>query len=56
MSMPFDVAPDVDASTLRVAQLRTILQAHGLAVPGHARKSALVAAFEEHVRLSLIHI
>ena len=52
--MPFDVAPDVDASTLRVAQLRTILQAHGVVMPGHVRKAALVAAFEEHVRPHLV--
>ena len=52
-SMPLDVTRETDASSLRVATLRVILQDYGIVVPGHARKSALVAAFNEHVRPKL---
>lgn len=51
--MPPDVTRDTDASSLRVATLRVILQEYGIVVPGHARKSALIAAFNEHVRPKL---
>ena len=51
--MPLDVTRETDASSLRVATLRVILQDYGIVVPGHARKSALVAAFNEHVRPKL---
>lgn len=51
--MSVRLGPDTDASTLRVAQLRAILHEHGVVVPGKERKSALVAAFNEHIRPTL---
>ena len=40
----------IDASKLRVVDLRSILVDFGVPVPRNARKAALVEAFEEHVR------
>ncbi|WFD17981.1 hypothetical protein MCAP1_000192 [Malassezia caprae] len=49
-----DVDPQVDAATLRVVDLRRILQSHRVSVPSTARKATLVEAFEKHVRPALL--
>lgn len=49
-----DVDPHVDAASLRVVDLRRILQAHRVPVPSSARKAALIEAFEQHVRPALL--
>lgn len=49
-----DVDPQVDAATLRVVDLRQILQAHRVPVPSTARKAVLMDAFEKHVRPALL--
>lgn len=48
-----DVDADVNASALRVADLRAILRAHHVSTPKSARKADLVDAFEQHVRPAL---
>ncbi|PKI85904.1 hypothetical protein MVES1_000543 [Malassezia vespertilionis] len=40
----------IDAATLRVPELRALLQEHRVAVPSGARKAALVDLFDSHVR------
>ncbi|WFD21886.1 hypothetical protein MEQU1_000545 [Malassezia equina] len=49
-----DVDAQVNAASLRVVDLRRILQAHQVPVPSTARKAALIDAFEKHVRPALL--
>ena len=48
------IGADVDAASLRVADLRAVLREHAVPVPSGARKATLIDAFEMHVRPALL--